>query len=99
VYVLGWRWWYQVHPFAPIEDNMATCKHCSKLFHACSSCGLQDYEWDFCDHVCKANYQKRFKDKVKAFWNSLSEEQQNAFDEIAEDDYLLESLVDGSFLD
>lgn len=58
-----------------------------------------DYEWDFCNHVCKNEYQKSYKEKLKSFWNSLSEKQQEEFDDIASDDYLLESLVNGNFLD
>jgi len=31
---------------------MAKCKTCGREYHACGSCGLADYEYDFCNDKC-----------------------------------------------
>jgi hypothetical protein len=31
---------------------MATCKMCNKKYHACSNCGLQDWEYTYCSEDC-----------------------------------------------
>lgn len=28
------------------------CLKCSKEFHACPSCGIGGWEWDYCSKVC-----------------------------------------------
>jgi hypothetical protein len=73
------------------------CKQCKKYQHSCSSCGLVDWEWDFCTETCKDKYQNKFKVLVKDFWDSLSEEQQDMFDTIIEDEYVLEILTEFKF--
>ena len=76
-----------------------TCKVCKKYQHACGDCGLRDWEYDFCSEPCKLKYFEQNKDKIKLFWDSLSKDQQNSFDKIAADEYCLESLVSGYFID
>lgn len=34
---------------------MATCKTCGTKYHACSSCGIDDWEWDYCSVECRFN--------------------------------------------
>lgn len=29
-----------------------TCKQCGEKFHACFSCGLIGWEWDYCTESC-----------------------------------------------
>lgn len=31
---------------------MAECKTCGKKYHACSNCGLQNWEYNFCSVEC-----------------------------------------------
>lgn len=31
---------------------MAECRKCGKNFHACPSCGLWGWEWDYCQQTC-----------------------------------------------
>jgi hypothetical protein len=32
---------------------MAQCKICGKKYHACSSCGLQFWEYEYCSEKCR----------------------------------------------
>lgn len=40
---------------------MAKCKACGDGFHACRSCQLEDFEWDYCD---KEYLKKRQRQEV-----------------------------------
>lgn len=32
---------------------MATCRTCGKKYHACSSCGIEEWEWEWCTEKCR----------------------------------------------
>lgn len=33
---------------------MAECLTCKKQYHACSSCGMQDWEYTWCNEECRS---------------------------------------------
>lgn len=43
-----------------MRNKMAECKICGKKYHACSSCGLQTWEYDYC---CRAHYEQTLEGK------------------------------------
>lgn len=60
---------------------MATCRVCKASYHACSSCGLQDWEYDYCRMECLEQDQKLKKAELLNKFRLSNEE----FEELISD--------------
>lgn len=42
----------ELHEVMKVAKKNKKCKICEKMFHACGSCDLHGWEWDYCSSVC-----------------------------------------------
>lgn len=54
---------------------MGTCKTCSRKYHSCVSCGLEDWEHDFCNTTCLNQHLNKHYESLLKFLGTLTEEQ------------------------
>ena len=69
---------------------MASCKKCGKSYHACGSCGLQDWEWDYCSMDCL--YSSDEVKKAKEILSTLTQEQIDWLEDV--DEYILGTAIE-----
>lgn len=51
---------------------MAQCKVCDKKYHACGSCGLANWEYDYCGFKCYQEGTQDIRKEIDEFIQSLS---------------------------
>jgi hypothetical protein len=75
---------------------MAVCKTCGKEYHACGSCGLEDWEYTYCSSTCWDNDEVNIKNLkiVKDLVNSLTIEQVKALMDLIDYDSRGQMLLD-----
>jgi hypothetical protein len=57
---------------------MVKCQTCGTRFHACSSCGLVDWEWDYCDEECRSNSPFLRDSYLRSLFSFYTKDQLNA---------------------
>lgn len=77
-----------------INGDKMICRQCNKKQHACSSCGLESWGWDFCSWDCRSEYVNDRVTVIESFKKSLSKKQRGLLKEICEDEHLLEDFID-----
>lgn len=51
---------------------MPKCEVCDKQFHACGSCGLETWEWDYCSLKCYKEGRAPIEKEIEEFLQTLS---------------------------
>lgn len=62
---------------------MAVCKVCDKSYHACSSCGLSDWEYDFCSSPCRDKFREEHLPPILDKYNLTTDQLKSLLEELA----------------
>lgn len=64
---------------------MPNCKVCDKQFHACGSCDLQSWEWNYCSFTCYKEGSKDVREEMDKFLSQLTPEMTKQLNYFIED--------------